>query len=219
MKEGSPLLLLDLAKELLTDDENGYHPNDAYERKARTARYWRGALFVACFLVIVLLLGNAGVRSLLSRLHALEKALEGTEQRCSPFLIEEESVFRYSGCGRHVYRGSTISQDRCFDGSVRFYNVSMSSYGGLYDMQIETDGLSLSWHFSCVLTGEATKRAECVLTYEQPLEASGEGPGFITMSFQTDSDCVAKSCTIINSFPYDALTNNAGIYAFFASSS
>ena len=178
-------------------------------------------LLVASSVCVVIVVGRAVFSGLNKRLDVIEKTLIGTTSestRCSPFLIDEDKVFSYTGCGRHVYRGSTQSRERCFDGTLHFYNVSLSRYGGLYDMELSADGLDIAWHFSCVLTGESTKRAECVLTFEKPSGVVDQGPGFITMSFQTDSSCEANAATIINSFPYDALTNNAGIYAFFASS-
>ena len=74
----------------------------------------------------------------------------------------------------------------------------------------------------CTFNPEAPQVATCTLTFEYPLRP--EGPAWLQLNFE-DVDCADAACTrcragrvsMIGTYFYDALTNDAGVYAFRAS--
>ena len=62
--------------------------------------------------------------------------------------------------------------------------------------------------------------ATCTLTFEYPLRP--EGPAWLQLNFEEVHrsgilpDCTAGRVSMIGTYFYDALTNDAGVYAFYA---
>ena len=95
-------------------------------------------------------------------------------------------------------------------------NARNTSSTGLFDVSLSSP--PDSWHFICVLTPDAPHDATCTLTYETPLRP--EGPAWLKIRFRVApshanrSLCVASGATLVGTYFYDALTNDAGVYAF-----
>ena len=122
--------------------------------------------------------------------------------------------FFYSGCNRNVHRNSTVSVETCQNGTLTVYNASES---GLFDVAIAANIPTHDvWHFVCTFNPEAAHAATCTLTYETPLRP--EGPAWLQLNFDdvSGSPCRAGRISMIGTYFYDALTNDAGVYAFHA---
>jgi len=128
--------------------------------------------------------------------------------------------FFYSGCNRNVKRNFTVSVETCQNGTLTAYNQSAAS--GLFDIAIAANVPTHdAWHFVCTFNPEQPHVATCTLTYEVPLRP--EGPAWLQISFDNvtravpsdpSSACTAGSISMIGTYFYDALTNDAGVYAF-----
>ena len=138
--------------------------------------------------------------------------------------LHESDSFEYSGCNRNVHRNSTRSVETCQNGTLTIYNVSTTSTTGLFDVRIAANVPTHdAWDFVCVLTRDQPHRATCTLTFETPKRP--EGPAWVALTFRkvarcgaphADACCAAQA-TIVGTYFYDALTNDAGVYAFYAS--
>mmetsp|Transcript_60089 Transcript_60089/g.82315 ORF Transcript_60089/g.82315 Transcript_60089/m.82315 type:complete len:105 (-) Transcript_60089:409-723(-) len=97
---------------------------------------------------------------------------------------------------------------------------------GLFDMRISANVETQdSWNFVCTLTTDEPHVATCTLTFEEPDRL--EGPAWVRMVFrdvasQEDTEldgplvCIAPKATIVGTYFYDANTNDAGVYSFYA---
>lgn len=123
--------------------------------------------------------------------------------------------FAYSGCNRNVHRNSTVSVETCQNGTLTAYNQSVAS--GLFDISIQADiATHDQWHFVCSFNPEAAHVATCTLTFEFPLRP--EGPAWLQLFFEnvtgSSPHCTPGRVSILGTYFYDALTNDAGVYRF-----
>lgn len=123
--------------------------------------------------------------------------------------------FAYSGCNRNVHRNSTVSVETCQNGTLTAYNQSAAS--GLFDISIQANIVTHDqWHFVCSFNPEAPHVATCTLTFEFPLRP--EGPAWLQLFFEnvtgTPPHCTPGRVSILGTYFYDALTNDAGVYRF-----
>lgn len=136
------------------------------------------------------------------------------------FATPESRNMVFEGCSRTVLRNTTKSFGSCMTGTIKIYNASATN--GLFDMSIHANSPAQpnTWDFLCTLTRDQPHTATCALTFETPLIA-GEGPAWVSVNFNglvaaADSSCVASRATIVGTYFYDALTDAAGVYAFYA---
>ena len=159
-------------------------------------------------------------------------------------LLEEGGTMFYEGCNRNVARNTTRSVESCQNGTVTFYNTSDYGATGLFDLRITANVPTHdSWNFVCTFTVDRPHTATCTLTFEDPPRA--EGPAWVEIRFRdlvpqqqggkprekqqlavekgssdggdgVAGECVAQTATIVGTYFYDALTNDAGVYSFYA---
>lgn len=120
-----------------------------------------------------------------------------------------------------MHRDSRTSVETFQNGTVAFYNDSNVRATGLFDMRITAnDAARDSWNFVCTFTWDEPHTATCSLTFETPARA--EGPAWVTVRFvgvaavSPGAPCVASVAVVVGTYFYDALTNDAGVYSFYA---
>jgi len=123
-----------------------------------------------------------------------------------------------TGQQRNSARNATSTSDFKLSGSVRGYDQS----GFLVSVALTTFGEqgNDTYNFACSFSGDEPHVLTCTLTFEEPARA--QGPAWVTARFHEvelvsldggPPSCVAKSITIIGSYPFSSVTDNAGIYA------
>ena len=123
--------------------------------------------------------------------------------------------FIYSGCNRNVKRNQTTSVETCQNGTLTAYNQSVAS--GLFEISIEANVVTHDqWHFVCAFNPETPHVATCSLTFEYPLRP--EGPGLLQLFFENVTGsvphCTPGRVSILGTYFFDALTDDAGVYRF-----
>jgi len=126
--------------------------------------------------------------------------------------------YRLTGQQRNSLRNATSTED---------FNVSGSMIG--YDQNGLLGSLALTtfseqrndtYHFVCTFSDDQLHVATCTLTFEEPARA--QGPAWVTAKFydvkgvSVDGEperCIAGSITVIGSYPFSSVTDDAGIYA------
>lgn len=136
-------------------------------------------------------------------------------------MLREQDQFLYSGCNRNVPRNTTGSIETCQNGTVTVYNTSSTPKTGLFDVSIAANVPTHDvWNFVCALARGTPHEAVCTLTFEEPLRP--EGPAWLSVRFRSVardpklSSCRAAEATFVGSYPYDALTHDAGVYVFYS---
>lgn len=165
------------------------------------------------------------VRALEQKLELLSARLATLEARgpvlkygCSSFPnVTDSMTMSYSGCNSNVLRNTTETVQTCQNGTVFFENTASMTETGLFGVKIAVnDPAHDVYHFVCTFTKDVPHTAQCTLTYEEP--ARPEGPAWLNIRFNKVNmpDCVPGAATIVGTYFYDALTNAAGVYSFYA---
>ena len=166
---------------------------------------------------------TASLRMLEERVARLEQA---AADRCASVFptLHEGDTFAYAGCNRNTHRKSTVSVQSCQNGTLQMYNTSDTASSGLFDIRIAANVPTHDvWHFVCALVRDEPHHATCTLTFETPTRP--EGPAWLSIRFGKVSasspagPCRASEASLLGTYFYDALTNDAGVYAFYAKSS
>merc|ERR1712129_267132 len=114
-------------------------------------------------------------------------------------------------------RNANSTTDFKLSGLVRGYDQS----GLLASLALTTFGSQRNdtYHFVCTFSEEETHAATCTLTFEEPNRA--QGPAWVTAKFRDVKlvpaeeglpNCIAQGVTIIGSYPFSSVTDDAGIY-------
>eukprot|EP00404_Azadinium_spinosum_P000849 CAMPEP_0180415716 /NCGR_PEP_ID=MMETSP1036_2-20121128/70_1 /TAXON_ID=632150 /ORGANISM="Azadinium spinosum, Strain 3D9" /LENGTH=603 /DNA_ID=CAMNT_0022420541 /DNA_START=70 /DNA_END=1882 /DNA_ORIENTATION=- len=164
---------------------------------------------------------SSGARDLLRSSRHMGRS---TEQRvdgaCDSAIPSFDTSLPYDfrGQNRNMVRNATVSSDSELTGSITLSEPN----GLLFSMRIAiNDAPHDVYHFVCTFSQDEPHTATCTLTYEEP--ARPQGPAWVKATFSglrsTQEDegafrCVAERVSVIGSYPYSALTDSAGIYAF-----
>lgn len=180
------------------------------------------ATLMLCLCATAALKEDVTLQSLERRLAQLEAAVEANRRHemceASYPTLEDGYQFHYEGCNRNTHRNSTASAETCQNGIVSVYNTSTLGATGLFDIAIAANVPTRDvWHFLCTLTRDAPHTAICSLTFETPERP--EGPAWMQLLWREfeATTCVPAAATIVGAYFYDALTNDAGVYSFYAS--
>jgi NAD(P)H dehydrogenase (quinone) len=135
-------------------------------------------------------------------------------------VVPSLGAIRYSLTGqqRNSVRNATSTMDFNVSGSVMGYDQN----GLLGSLALTTfsEQQNDTYHFVCTFSEDQLHVATCTLTFEEP--ARVQGPAWVTAKFHDvkmvsvgdrPPTCIAASITIIGSYPFSSVTDDAGIYA------